>query len=106
MPVKRLGAAKSRLELPDARRRALARAFAVDTVTAVAASPMVGDVVVITSDPVVAWHLRRLPVRLVPDDGGGLDAVVRDGTASRRRGDRGRAWRCFPPTCPACARPT
>lgn len=79
VPVKRLAAAKSRLDLPVARRRALALAFAVDTVTALGASPLVGGVVVMTSDPLVAWHLRRLPVRLVPDDGGGLDAVVRDG---------------------------
>lgn len=79
VPVKRLGAAKSRLDLPAARRRSLALAFAVDTVTAVVASPLVADVVVVTSDPLVAWHLRRLPVRLVPDDDGGLDAVVRDG---------------------------
>jgi 2-phospho-L-lactate guanylyltransferase len=104
MPVKRLGAAKSRLELPDARRRALALAFAVDTVTAVAASPMVGDVVVITSDPVVAWHLRRLPVRLVPDDGGGLDAVVRDGTRVASSWRPGSGVAVFPADLP-CLRP-
>lgn len=43
VPVKRLAAAKSRLDLPVARRRALALAFAVDTVAALAASPLVRD---------------------------------------------------------------
>jgi 2-phospho-L-lactate/phosphoenolpyruvate guanylyltransferase len=79
VPVKRLAAAKSRLALPPAQRRALALAFAVDTVTALSASPLVAGVVVVTSDPLVTWHLRRLTVRLVPDGGGDLDAVVRDG---------------------------
>lgn len=79
VPVKRLAAAKSRLALPPDQRRALAFAFAVDTVTALSASPLVAGVVVVTSDPLVTWHLRRPPVRLVPDGGGDLDAVVRDG---------------------------
>ena len=66
VPVKRLAAAKPRLALPPAHRRARALAFAGDTVTALAASPLVAGVVVVTSDPLVTWHLRRLPVRLVP----------------------------------------
>jgi 2-phospho-L-lactate guanylyltransferase len=91
VPVKRLAAAKSRLVLPVDRRRALALAFAADTVAVVCASPLVSDVLVVTSDPDVADRLRRLPVVLVPDEASDLDGAVRSGVgaAKARRPDTG-----------------
>ncbi len=79
VPVKPLSLAKTRLTLPDDEREALALAFAVDTVTAVAGSPRVAGVLVVTSDPLVARRLARLPVRLAGDAGDGLGPAVRAG---------------------------
>jgi 2-phospho-L-lactate guanylyltransferase len=79
VPVKPLALAKSRLALPADQRRALALAFAVDTISALVGSPLVGDVLVVTSDPEVAARLRPLGVRLAPDDGTGLREAVRAG---------------------------
>lgn len=85
VPVKLLGHAKTRLALPAAQRRALALAFALDTVAALLASPAVSGVLVVTSDPVVAVHLRQQPVRLVPDEGVGLGQAVRCGVRAASR---------------------
>jgi 2-phospho-L-lactate guanylyltransferase len=93
VPVKPLGLAKSRLTLPTGPRRDLALAFALDTISALKSSPVVAAVLVVTSDPVVAEHVRRLRVRLVRDDAGGLDHAVREGArvARSRRPDAGVA---------------
>lgn len=80
VPVKPLALAKSRLAVPADRRRALALAFAVDTVTSLSCSPLVAGVLVVTSDPDVARRVRQLGVRLVPDEGAGLGAALRSGT--------------------------
>lgn len=85
VPVKLLTGAKTRLALPAERRRALALAFALDTVAALLASPLVSGVLVVTSDPVVERHLRRHPVRLTPDPGTGLGPAVHRGIRLARQ---------------------
>ncbi|WP_207083281.1 2-phospho-L-lactate guanylyltransferase [Nocardioides sp. S5] len=79
VPVKPLALAKSRLALPAGHRRALALAFALDTVAALAGTPAVAGVLVVTSDAEVARRVRRLGARVAADRGAGLDAAVRDG---------------------------
>lgn len=79
VPVKRLAFAKSRLAVPADQRRALVLAFALDTISALADSPLVAGVLVVTSDPVVARCVRRLEVRVIPDQGTGLRQAVRGG---------------------------
>lgn len=89
VPVKPLALAKTRLAVSDERRRALALAFAVDTISALAASPLVTGVLVVTSDPAVARRLRRLPtrrpVRMRADDQDGLGAAVLAGMRAAAR---------------------
>jgi 2-phospho-L-lactate guanylyltransferase len=82
VPVKRLGAAKSRLALPPAQRQDLALAFALDTVAALMGCEAVAGVVVVTADPAVAVRLRRPGrhgVRVVPEQGPGLVPAVHAG---------------------------
>lgn len=79
VPVKRLGAAKSRLALPPAQRQDLALAFALDTVEALVGCHAVAAVVVVTADPAAAARLRRRGVRVVPETGPGLVPAVRAG---------------------------
>jgi 2-phospho-L-lactate guanylyltransferase len=81
VPVKALELAKSRLDLPDRSRRSLAVAFAQDTVSTLAAAPLVTAVVVVTSDPVVAQAVAPSGAQVVPDGGLGLDAAVGLGSA-------------------------
>lgn len=87
VPVKPLASAKSRLALDDDERADLALAFALDAVGALVGCPLVDDVVVVTPDPRVAAELRPLGVRIVRDDGVGLDGAVSGGVraASARR---------------------
>lgn len=79
VPVKPLGAAKSRLALPLEQRRALALAFALDTVAALAGSRRVAAIVVVTADPEVERALQGQPVHLVPDLGDDLLQAVSAG---------------------------
>lgn len=79
VPVKRLDAAKSRLALPPAQRRALALAFALDTVEALVGCEAVAAVVVVTADPDAGARLRRRGVRVVPEQGPGLVPAVHAG---------------------------
>jgi 2-phospho-L-lactate/phosphoenolpyruvate guanylyltransferase len=68
VPVKPTALAKSRLApLGEAARQSLVAAFAVDTVTAALASPLVGAVLVVTDDHVLAATLRGLGAHVVPD---------------------------------------
>lgn len=68
VPVKPPAFAKSRLaDLGDATRRELATAFAVDTVSAVLASPVVDRVLVVTDDHELARGLADLGVDVLPD---------------------------------------
>ncbi|GGQ38016.1 2-phospho-L-lactate guanylyltransferase [Couchioplanes azureus] len=81
VPVKRLSAAKSRLRgaVPAAWHERLALAMVRDTVTAIAACEQVGEVVVVTDDPVAAAAVAALGARVVGDVGGGLNAALRHG---------------------------
>jgi 2-phospho-L-lactate guanylyltransferase len=68
VPVKPPAFAKSRLrDLGDDARRDLATAFAVDTVTAATACPLVDRVLVVTDDHVLARGLADLGVDVIPD---------------------------------------
>ena len=68
VPVKPPAFAKSRLrDLGDDARRDLATAFAVDTVTAAAACPLVDRVLVVTDDHELARGLAELGVDVIPD---------------------------------------
>jgi 2-phospho-L-lactate guanylyltransferase len=80
VPVKGGPDAKSRLRAPDGvDRLALARALALDTVTAAAEAVGSDHVVVVTSDAEVVAAVRALAVTAVTDPGGGLNAAVRTG---------------------------
>ena len=68
VPVKPPAFAKSRLrDLGDQARRDLATAFAVDTVTAAVACPVVDRVLVVTDDHELARGLADLGVEVLPD---------------------------------------
>ena len=68
VPVKPPALGKSRLVgLTDEQRRELAEAFALDTVTAAAATPGVESVLVVTDDFRLAGALRGLGVEVMPD---------------------------------------
>lgn len=89
VPVKSLGAAKSRLRgaadrglgEPAAHAR-LALALAHDTIAAVRGAGGVRHLLVVSSDPVVAAELAAVGVEVVPDaDPPGLNAAYRRGAA-------------------------
>jgi 2-phospho-L-lactate guanylyltransferase len=89
VPVKSLGAAKSRLRgaadcgigEPGAHAR-LALALAHDTITAVRATLRVRHLLVVSSDPVVAAELAAVGVEVVPDAATpGLNAAYQRGAA-------------------------
>ena len=79
VPVKPLALAKSRLALPADQRRALALAFALDTISALSGSPLVAGVLVVTADPDVKRSVREWPVRLAFEGGTGMQSAVRAG---------------------------
>ncbi|MFJ3234863.1 2-phospho-L-lactate guanylyltransferase [Streptomyces sp. NPDC086787] len=82
IPLKPLARAKSRLADTAAEgvRPGLALAFAQDTVAAALACPEVGDVAVVTDDPLAGRELAALGARIVPDEpGGGLNAALAHG---------------------------
>jgi 2-phospho-L-lactate guanylyltransferase len=82
IPVKSLGAAKSRLRgaVADAWHEELALAMVRDTVSAVRDCAAVGDVLVVTDDPVAAAAVTVLGGRAVPDlPAAGLNAAMRFG---------------------------
>ncbi|MCW2736603.1 2-phospho-L-lactate guanylyltransferase [Nocardioides sp.] len=79
VPVKPLALAKSRLALPPDQRQALALAFALDTVVALAATSYVVGVLVVTSDRTVADRVARLGARVTDDRGTGIGPAVREG---------------------------
>ncbi|NYF57430.1 2-phospho-L-lactate guanylyltransferase [Micromonospora purpureochromogenes] len=91
VPVKRLGAAKSRLRgaLPAVPHEELALALAADTVRAVRACPAVAEVLVVTGDERAAALLGAAGARIVPDEPeAGLNAAFRHGAAAAAAG----AW--------------
>jgi len=79
VPVKPAGLGKSRLAgfLGPAERAALARAMALDTIEAAAATAGVVRVLVVTADD----EVRAAVPFVVDDPGGGLNAAVRAGVA-------------------------
>src|SRR5882757_1124655 len=88
VPVKRLERAKSRLVgaadggVGDRRAHTdLVVALALDTITAAAAADGVGDVVVVTSDPMLTAVLRTEGIRCVPEAEPGLNEAYRHGAS-------------------------
>ncbi|MCD9144116.1 2-phospho-L-lactate guanylyltransferase [Streptomyces albireticuli] len=83
VPLKPLALAKSRLAAGTgpAPRPALALAFALDTVAAALACRTVGDVVVVTDDPVAGARLEALGARIAPEPpgAGGLNGALAHG---------------------------
>jgi 2-phospho-L-lactate/phosphoenolpyruvate guanylyltransferase len=86
IPVRGGGLGKSRLDVDPARRRALATAFAGDTVEAARAAALVGDLIVV-------GELEETPtgVRVIPDPEEGLLAAVAAGLALLARMSPGPA---------------
>jgi len=88
VPVKALARAKSRLSdtAADGLRPSLALAFAQDTVAAVLSCATVGDVAVVTDDPLAGHELAALGARIVPEEpAGGLNAALAHAAAVVRR---------------------
>lgn len=83
LPVKRLGAAKSRLRgaLPGVPHEELALALAADTVRAALVCPAVAEVLVVTADREVAAAAGAAGARVTPDPAAGLNAAFRHGAA-------------------------
>ena len=67
MPMKACDRAKSRLHAEPATRRALAEAFARDTLAAVLACPEVGEVVVVTRGDLVVDHVRDAGAQVIQE---------------------------------------
>lgn len=85
VPVKRIEHAKSRLhpELAGPLRRDLARAFALDTLTAVLATSGVERVVLVSSEPTVTGNfVNDARVQVITDPGHGLTAAIDAGIAA------------------------
>lgn len=77
VPVKRLDAAKSRLQPLGAReRRALARAFATDTLLVASGVVGAGQVAVVTDDEEIAQAARDTGLVVVADPGEGLNTAI------------------------------
>ncbi|GAA4678421.1 2-phospho-L-lactate guanylyltransferase [Nocardioides nanhaiensis] len=87
VPVKPPTVGKSRLEVGDPeRRRALASAFALDTVAACLRAEEVGQVLVATDDAAFARDLHALGCHVVPDgDTNDLNAALRQAAAEAHR---------------------
>ena len=89
MPVKRLTAAKTRLRgaVPATAHQRLVLALACDTAAAAVACPVVGRVVVVTSDPTARAALADVGADVVPDvpDAGLNQAIAYGATVARPR---------------------
>lgn len=89
--VKNRAAAKQRLALPRPLRTAVARAMAMDTVSAVVGCPLVATVVVVTDENPADF--TGLGARVVPDaPAAGLNAALRHG-AALAAADPAGVWR-------------
>ena len=118
VPVKRFDLAKGRLAdaLADDERRQLARAMLEDVLDALAATPEVDRVLVVTREPEVAALAMAAGAATVAETGQGLNAAVKTGAEAARAGEaqalpllvgvmviyRSRA----PKTSPRCSRCT
>ncbi len=86
VPVKPPAFGKSRLDFPQAQRRELAEAFALDTVQAAAATPGVAAVLVVTDDFRLAGAMRDLGAEVMPDGASDdLNATLVQGAAEAVR---------------------
>lgn len=87
LPVKPPRVGKSRLgDVEDVRRRDLARAFALDTVTAVVACPEVVHALVVTDDAAFSRDLMALGCESLPDgDTHDLNATLQQAALEARR---------------------
>jgi 2-phospho-L-lactate guanylyltransferase len=82
VPVKGLTTAKSRLAAAAGEHReALVLAMACDTVAAALACPLVGSVLAVTDDPLLAAELADLGADVAPDPGTGLNPALRYGAS-------------------------
>jgi coenzyme F420-0:L-glutamate ligase/coenzyme F420-1:gamma-L-glutamate ligase len=89
VPVKPAAAGKSRLDVPHVDRAELARAIALDTLEAAAASPAVARLLVVTSDAATIEAIREFPgVEVVPDTASGLLAAIALGLDAAGRAPR------------------
>jgi 2-phospho-L-lactate guanylyltransferase len=80
IPVKGTALAKSRLDLAESDRAALALAFAVDTVSAALAAERVEHVVVVTASDTVEHRMRELGAITVRDSAtAGLNPAIAQG---------------------------
>ncbi|WP_234331974.1 2-phospho-L-lactate guanylyltransferase [Streptomyces sp. NRRL S-87] len=107
VPLKPLGAAKSRLAAAAGPARpALALAFALDTVAGALACAAVRDVVVVTDDAVAGARLAGLGARVVPDSpAAGLNAALAHGARVARGGRPGAAVAAMNADLPALRPP-
>ncbi len=86
VPVKPPAVGKSRLDAPAVRRRELAGAFALDTVTAALAAAPVQEVLVVTDDALFSRDLVALGAASLPDgDTSDLNATLRQAVAEAHR---------------------
>lgn len=87
LPVKPPAYGKSRLVgLPDAERRRLAEAFALDTATSCLEAAHVAAVLAITDDALFSSHLAALGCAAIPDGvAGDLNGTLRQGAAEAHR---------------------
>ncbi len=86
VPVKPPAVGKSRLGAPAVRRRELAGAFALDTVTAALAAAPVEQVLVVTDDALFSRDLVALGASSLPDgDTSDLNATLRQAVAEAHR---------------------
>jgi 2-phospho-L-lactate guanylyltransferase len=83
VPIRSWTTGKSRLDLSDADREAVSRAFALDVVDVLLGSPHIDEVVVVTSDDDVRASLDGCVV--VDDPESGLNDAVAAGAAGRAR---------------------
>jgi 2-phospho-L-lactate guanylyltransferase len=79
VPVKALTVAKSRLDLPPARRAAFVLAMATDVVMAAEAADTIRRVLVVTDDPRVRTALETHATVVADTPGAGLSAALRHG---------------------------
>jgi 2-phospho-L-lactate guanylyltransferase len=89
VPIRSWATGKSRLGLDDAERASLGRAFALDVVDVLHASPGIALVVVVTADDDVRAAVEGVDV--VPDRGRSLDDAVSQGCAHVLAGGGSRA---------------
>ena len=88
VPVKPAALGKTRLTAAGTDREALARAIALDTIAAAAATPRVSHVLVVTDDAEVSALVSQWPAVDVIAEGDvrGLDAAIALGTVSAGQG--------------------